>query len=81
MPMINPENLHDGGSNTSLLTAKLREGGAGSSSKRLYHRLIDETNTIVQADGTISGGDKTAWATVLAFIAVDANFDKIVKKF
>lgn len=79
--IMTTENIRDCGINTGLISARFRMGGAGDGGKRYLHRLIDDINDIVQADGTISAQNKTDWANVLAFIAVDANFDKVVKKF
>lgn len=77
---IEPGCLQDGGISTTLLTPGLRAVGASASYNSLMHELISIGNAIVQADGSIAAGDKTAWSTVLAFCAVPANIDKIIKK-
>lgn len=75
--MINPTNFQDGGANTSKLSAQFRVGTP--SGKKWLHELIDRLDDVIQADGTIAGGDKTTSTNYLALIADDTFFDKIVK--
>lgn len=79
MISLNPTNLQDGGASTSKLTNQLRMGCP--SGKKFLHELIARLDVVVQADGTIAGGDKTTSTNFLALIADDTFFDKVVKEF
>jgi hypothetical protein len=75
--VINPTNFHDGGASTSKLSNQFRVGAP--SGKKWLHELIAHLDVVVQADGTIAGGDKTTSTNFLALIADDTFFDKVVK--
>lgn len=79
MGNITPENLTDGCAQTDLLTAKLRVEGCDG--KPLITKIVYLANILVQADGTIDPGDKTAWDTVATWLATESNVDKIIKKY